>query len=105
MITAKYAGLKNSANNCWFNATIQALAHSSFAEWFLGKTLSVERGHPNFLKIRNVTNEPFQTFPVGKTGPVPENVVSLKELLRKLRKVQQGKILDPSATLVSIKYV
>ena len=32
-----YASLKNNANNCWFNATVQALAHDAFGDWLLGK--------------------------------------------------------------------
>ena len=34
-----YASLKNNANNCWFNATVQALAHGAFGDWLLGKAL------------------------------------------------------------------
>ena len=34
-----YASLKNNANNCWFNATVQALAHGAFGDWLLGKPL------------------------------------------------------------------
>jgi len=34
-----YVGLENIANNCWFNALVQALAHTSFGPWLTGKPL------------------------------------------------------------------
>lgn len=43
-----YTSLKNNANNCWFNATVQALAHGAFGDWLQGKA---PRKKENFLIV------------------------------------------------------
>ena len=35
----KCASLENNANNCWFNATVQALVYGAFGDWLFGKPL------------------------------------------------------------------
>ena len=41
--TVGFSGLLNKANNCWFNATLQALGHTTFGEWLTGKAVLVSR--------------------------------------------------------------
>jgi len=40
-----YVGLKNIANNCWFNAVVQVLTHCSFGAWLTGKPLRKKHIH------------------------------------------------------------
>ena len=37
--TRSFYGLRNVANNCWFNATVQAISHTSFGQWLKGKVV------------------------------------------------------------------
>ncbi|XP_020630416.1 ubiquitin carboxyl-terminal hydrolase 12-like isoform X2 [Orbicella faveolata] len=67
-----YVGLKNIANNCWFNAVVQVLTHCSFGAW-LTDTLGVTT--------------------------LPRDLLDLATSITKLSQTQRPKTINPSSLL------
>lgn len=100
-----YPGLTNNVNNCWFNATLQSLAHTLFGDWLTGTTPNVMKQSIGIItSIVGIVLAYLFTITAKVTGPSIEATL-VSRLLKEVSKKENKSTLNPTTALVCILFI